>query len=186
MATVTVQGRDENRRLIDVTLTTEADVAPPGPEVVSASGGEQTIRLLGPFRVNFNTANVATANGAKLADLDAGVLVLLVRVEVVTPWDAHADNARLKIGIGGAGFASGDWYMAREYLVGSNFAAPVDANTGPESGYVGGSESGGTVTLTGAVHRVVTAGALVAAVTDTAGATAGAADVYALIAEPAA
>jgi hypothetical protein len=33
---------------------------------------------------------------------------------------------------------------------------------------------------------VVTAGALVAAVTDTAGATAGAADVYALIAEPAA
>lgn len=36
MGTVTVTGRDELGRIIDVTLTTGADVAPPGPEVVGA------------------------------------------------------------------------------------------------------------------------------------------------------
>lgn len=39
MGTVTVQGRDELGRLIDVQITTQADVAPPGPEVVAEGGG---------------------------------------------------------------------------------------------------------------------------------------------------
>jgi hypothetical protein len=51
MSTVTVQGRDEDSRLIDVTITTEADVAPPGPEVLASGGGTQRVRLLGPVSI---------------------------------------------------------------------------------------------------------------------------------------
>lgn len=40
MSTVTVIGRDEKSRVIEVSLTTVADVAPPGPEVVAPGGGE--------------------------------------------------------------------------------------------------------------------------------------------------
>ena len=43
---VTVTGRDELGRIIDVRLTTAADVAPPGPETVSSGGATQTLRLV--------------------------------------------------------------------------------------------------------------------------------------------
>lgn len=43
MGTATVTGRDELGRIIDVIVTTEADVAPPGPETVAEGGGAQAV-----------------------------------------------------------------------------------------------------------------------------------------------
>lgn len=154
---------------------------------MALAGGEQTIRLMGPVRVNYNTSGLTNANGLKIFDLSAGQVVLAVRVEVHTAWNADADLAKMTIGLGGAAYASGDWYPVRNYWIGSNYASPSDANTAPETAFSLGSDDA-TVGLlaNGSFHRAVTAGAIVATVGGTtAGATAGAADIYALIAEPA-
>jgi hypothetical protein len=42
MGTATVTGRDELGRIIDVTLTTTGDVAPPGPETIASGGAVET------------------------------------------------------------------------------------------------------------------------------------------------
>jgi hypothetical protein len=152
--------------------------------------GHQAITLLGPFRVNFNTVDVTSSNGAVLTTLDAGTLIFAAWSILVTPWDADPDLAVLYISAGGADYATGNWYSAAKMRVGSNAAGGSDANVNANPvlwGYDAGNvtNDGSVAVLDPTASRivqVVTEGALLAKTGDTAGATAGAADVYALTA----
>jgi hypothetical protein len=97
MGTATVTGRDELGRIIDVQLTTTADVAPPGPETVASGGGEQTIRLLGPVQIAWDDFG---GNGGNfpvlLAAIPDGATVIAAPVFVTTAFDA---NTTLQIGV---------------------------------------------------------------------------------------
>ena len=69
-------GRDDQGRVVDFTTETDDMTSPIS---VGGGGGVQTIRQLGPFVVNFDTAGVEDWNdapGIKVADIDAGVTVM--------------------------------------------------------------------------------------------------------------
>lgn len=82
MSNVTVQGRDELGRVIDVNLTTTGDAPPPGPETVSTSG-VQTIRLL-EATVNFGDANLQTTGTSLGWTFTEGQWIIDAWVQVFT------------------------------------------------------------------------------------------------------
>lgn len=67
MGTATVIGRDELGRIIDVQVTTDEDIAPPGPETVAAGGGVQQVRLI-TGTVQYNATDIETDPGALWTD----------------------------------------------------------------------------------------------------------------------
>jgi hypothetical protein len=145
------------------------------------------ITRLGPFRVNYNTPNIG--DGIKVADLDAGTVVIGAWVEVLVPWDAHADDARVDVCAGGATWGSPNfnYFTVTASRVGANIGPTApDADVAPAA-LVREFPTGGQVTSSqNSPVRLVTAGALVACTANDGSATQGSADIYAIIATPAA
>lgn len=138
-----------------------------------SAGGVQTIRLLGPFHVTFETPGIAgDEDGAVLTELDAGTLVIHVAVVPTAAWNG-GDLTALDIYIGGEDFGPPDDNFRT--ITGDPF---VVAELNPRTG--GGSTGGLARAVFGAV---TTDGALL--IQGDGAATEGAADIYALIAEPA-
>lgn len=77
MGTVTVQGRDELGRLIDVTLTTTADVPPPGPE--TAQGGGLSNPITEPVSIEPTNTASSPLQIVPPSDLPEGSFVLNVK-----------------------------------------------------------------------------------------------------------
>lgn len=155
--------------------------------------GEQRIRLLGPYRVNYNDAGLGTGNGIKVSDLPTGAIVIEAICEVVTAWDADPDQATLIINA--ATGDGSDGIALRHAIVSANYAAVRTATIGPNttyfaSGYPGAPfVEGSSYSVPNANghggHRIIGAnGGLYVFAAQVAGATEGAADIYALIAEP--
>lgn len=152
--------------------------------------GEQRIRLLGPTRINFDTPNI-TSGFISVISLEAGMTVLAVRLEVVELLDVDADTAQIRVNVVGAAGGGAD---IRRYLVGDSYGADVDADTAPETSFYVGQHPGepftefdvlaGPFIFGSGAHRIITAGSVRVRAFNTAGAVRGAADIYALIAEP--
>ena len=167
--------------LVDVTGdTTGTPASAPTENALEAGGTGATIQWLGPYRVNFNDS---LANPGKLlTTLSAGTLVLMSWIEVITAWNANPATAMLTIMAGGADHASGDMRQSTRGLVGSDETELTTTHQGGAAyEYIALETHRGRFQPI----RIITAGALRAIATNTAGATTGAADVYALIVEPA-
>lgn len=155
--------------------------------------GEQRVRLLGPFRVNYNDVGLGIGNGIKVADLPTGAIIIEAICEVVTAWDEDPDQATLIINA--ATGDGSDGIALRHAIVSANYAAVRTATIGPNttyfaSGYPGapfveGSSYSGPTSNGHGGHRIIDAnGGLYVFATQVTNATQGAADIYALIAEP--
>jgi hypothetical protein len=156
-----------------------------GDEATLPSGA-QTIRLLGPFHIAFDTAGVASdgpPQGVSLgATIPASSVLLRIHCENPVAWDQDPDNAYLEIIATTVGQANG-WPVAR-YRIGDSFATAA--------AHVGGAESiansSGNAEVLDALQRTYAFGAsgnsLRAFVDNVTGATQGEVDIYALIAEP--
>lgn len=172
----------ESRSLLDT--KSEIELA----KTLPAANGEQRIRLLGPFRVNFDDEGLATPDGVRVLDVSAGQIVMSLRCEVVTAWDADADLARLSAYVGTALGASGDGVVAKKWIVGNNYVTPI-GTVGNEAEALLGGHPGAPfqdveVLAEGGSHRLISDGAVFVTAALVAGATQGEADIYALIAEP--
>lgn len=167
---------------LEVKLGTGASVPTTVGHVLTVTGAGATayrapaVRLLGPFTVNYNTAGIETAAGTSLSALTSGTVVLAVWAYVLTPFTGAAGT--LWVGID---LAFGDSIQAR-----TNIEA-----VGPADIYARG-QSGPHLTSTLSVGvnsfpaRCSLNTDLGAKLTKTSGSwTAGSADIYALIAEPA-
>lgn len=129
-------------------------------------------RLLGPARINYNTASIATQ--AKCFDVPAGTLVIGAWVFIVTPWNS-ATSDLFTVGIGPADWATGDWWG---FLVVNAHEGPAqDALSGVSQGAVTNSSgNNGAGDRMGFTNQ---AGAIIASVSSVGGGlSAGAADVY--------
>lgn len=155
-------------------------------------GGEQTVRLLGPYRVNHDDPDIAsnpgwpTWPGTLLTDdIPAGALLIAAHCENPEPWDLDADNAALLLYAGSDQDGdNGPWEVSR-YLVGANnsTAAPFVATP-----LIIGNPNGNAQQLQGKpkTYRFGTTGNKVNVLAfQVASATQGYADIYLLIAEPA-
>lgn len=56
------------------------------------------VQLLGPFVVNFDTANIGSTNGVQFGSLPAGSIVLRTTVSVITAFNAATTNV-LVVGV---------------------------------------------------------------------------------------
>jgi hypothetical protein len=156
------------------------------PDPFADAGGEQTIRLLGPFHIAFDTAGVASdgpPQGVSLgATIPANSVLLRIHCENPVAWDQDPDNAYLEIIATTVGQPNG-WPVAR-YRIGDSFSTAAS--------HVGGAEaianSSGNAEVLDSVQRTYAFGAsgnsLRAFVDNVTGATQGEVDIYALIAEP--
>lgn len=162
-------GRDSLGRLVDIHSESEGEgVQQMSPLEVS---GVQTVRMLGPYHVTFQTPGIGSSeDGALLTELDAGISVIQVMAIVGTAWE---DGTSLGVMLGGDDYAAPN----DDFTLLANQWLTANLNPGGGSGYAIG--------LSSAAFGVVGAagGALIA---QCAGSfTAGEADIYALIAEPA-
>lgn len=97
MANVSWNARDELGRMIEVTSDTVMDVAPPGPEQIAGGGGEQRIRLLGPYTVNYDTDDIEDSNtGLTLFSVTTTDIILDCWVRIITDWNSD-DSCLLDI-----------------------------------------------------------------------------------------
>jgi hypothetical protein len=182
MGTVTVTGRDEASRLIDVTINTDADVAPPGPEqATQGEGGAQTIRLLGPFTVSWDDPDILDP-GVHLVDIDGPCLVLRMPVFITEQWTAAgASYLHLKPQVGAPTWSDPDYHVVEMEVFLAMGQDPAFLNVpGVRRTPYWYTNSVGTH-----VAEVSAGGGALVMYADTDGAlTAGEADIYALIVEP--
>ena len=174
---VTVTGRDELGRIIDVQVTTTADVPPPGPETVSSSSGVQTVRLLGPYRINHDTEGTSPDAEGSFAEswsvsvgdvLPEGSTILQAWPDIVTAFDGGADS--IGVGVGADGDPDNTLILVGTWLSTTQAAGDDATVTTQLAAYT-----------PGGVVRVVGPAARLAAVLNQSGAV----DIYALVAEPA-
>ena len=165
--------------LVDVTGDTIGTPASaPTANELEAGSGTQTISLLGPFTVNFNSSGI-TGQGALLTSaVGAGSLVFYAWAEVTTEWQfAGADSLTIQVA---PNADPGNTYNLVTYVTapGNLIAVQGDAVMIQEA-----TSGNGSAAPNRSVVRCTAASRLVA-YTGTA-ASAGQAKVYALIATPA-
>lgn len=149
-----------------------------------AGGGEQRVRLLGPFNITFETANLGSSSGVELADLDAGVWVISSWALFTQEW-TFLEPSILQIRVAPASDLT-DWWEAAIYNTYASNGFFVDGDAavlreGVRSRPDPDSESVTTSPLRAIVGPTVP-GVLTVRVSNDP--TAGEADIYALIAEP--
>ena len=141
--------------------------------------GEQLIRRIGPFRVNFNTGDIFNENSIELAELISGTVVLRSWTEIITEWNgASTPGDTFIVGAKGFGEADFDYTATSTSLIGG--IGPSGSATRSPEDQLDPDFPPRVVRIFGGV------GHLVASVSITSEGTQGAVDVYALIAEPAA
>lgn len=189
-------GRDDLGRLVDIT----SDAADEGVERVSpleiesGAGAEQTIRLLGPFPVAFDTPNITTT-GIELATLEPGQIVVAAWwVNTGSVW-AGTTTAQAVIFVGGtvAGQEDGEAWSDGYYLEisRSNAAFAPGLGIDPEPAYQASplfvNAATDPDTLRGGA-AIITSASVLGVIVEVTGnpLSAGQSDVYALIAEAAA
>jgi hypothetical protein len=151
------------------------------PEAPSSGGGAmQQVSLLGPFRVSHDDAGVTTA--VVLTTLPVGVLVLSTHIVIVERWLVEAEGLPVGGLVGIAEAATPAQYADLHYSDELETAAAFEGiiTTAPYFGAGGSSR----VSSRSAFTDTMTAPVLVFAADDAT--VQGEADVYALIAEPAA
>lgn len=117
--------------LVDVTadVNGEAEISPT-ENALEAGGGEQTVRLLDPIDIAFNTAgfvNPAEGNGVEIATLPAGVRAT-IRFFPITEWTGVSAGDVISISVGRASdqVVSVATYDVNESIA-STLAADADA-----------------------------------------------------------
>lgn len=158
-----IAGSDAATHTSGATLTPYYPAAP-----ATNTGGEQRVRLLGPFAVAFDTPGIT--DQAALTTLSAGVAVIRAWARVTASWSPS--NPGFRIGAGGSGaVTNGDYWTVTEYdALGE---AQEDSGAFAEA----------NIPVDQRIVTVLENGFLVAHLTSAA--AQGEADIYALIAEPA-
>lgn len=122
-------------------LTGQVDFTDPANQ--PGGGGSQPLQLVGPIAVRFNGAADPVSHLEKVYDLDAGTLLLDVKIVVTT---AFADGTPImEIAVGGADWASFDtWSVINERLITSADSDADSASFAPTRGTTAGHEVGST------------------------------------------
>jgi hypothetical protein len=142
--------------------------------------GEQRVRLLGPFRIAHDTVDIGTNNGNHLGDVPAGALVIRVFALNQEVWAGHNEGAYLRLSAGEAG-ANPNALV--EYLL-DGLNSNTVASQGQHAEGLYKMESS-DYSLPSMIAMLTVAGSITASISGLGSASAGEADVYALIAEPA-
>ena len=135
MPTVSWNARDASGELIDVQGDTDALVSPPGPAQLTQDGGEQTIRLLGPYTVNFNTGSIEGVTGVAFGSaLPLGTILFRAWAVTYTLWNAGTSSF-LAVGLGDG---TNNVFLTAFDLQSDEWTAadPVISNIPPDTGPV--------------------------------------------------
>ena len=169
--------------LVDVTGDTEGTPAgAPTPNALEGGSGVQTVSLLGPYAVVFNSSGIGTSAGTVLTTaVPSGAVILTAWVEVTVEWN-FAETVSAEITIA-PNSDPGNRNVVTQYTVSSSpfdWAVQGDATQGIEANHADGS----TAPIRTRLIRTLEAGRL-AFRTTPATASTGAANIFAVIAQPA-